>query len=131
MAIHIKTSFLIDLEREIEAGVPGLALAWLRAERGRRDRSIIVSPISISEFLEGCAEPDKGFELLGHFTPLPIGYAQAKRCAEVQRKASKRGSRFGENDAWQIAIADVATASIVGRDSKAFTHLGARYEQFG
>jgi hypothetical protein len=35
---------------------------------------------------------------------------------------------MGENDAWQVAIADVIDAFIVGHDPRAFSRLGIRYE---
>jgi hypothetical protein len=59
----------------------------------------------------------------------PLGAKHVDRCAEIQRRARKRGQRLSENDARQIAVADRAGAIIVGRDVGAFTHLGARYER--
>ena len=35
-----------------------------------------------------------------------------------------------ENDAWQLAVAECAGATIVARDRNAFFHLGHRYERF-
>ena len=50
--------------------------------------------------------------------------------AELKQLDRKAGKRFGENDAWQLAFAECSHASIVGRDRKAFSHLGSRYERF-
>ena len=127
--VLLDSSFLIALEREIEAGLAGPAMAWLRHEKGRRERALLVTPVSIGEFLEGFDDKGPGLEFIARFRSQTIGYQHATKCAEVQRAAAKRGARFGENDAWQIASAELAKASIVGRDSKAFTHLGKRYEE--
>jgi hypothetical protein len=35
---------------------------------------------------------------------------------------------MGENDAWQVAIADAMDATIVGHDPKAFDRRGVRYD---
>ena len=126
----LDSSFLIDLEREIESGVAGPALAWLRKNRTRVQRPLMVSCISAAEFLEGCGDPNEGMKFIGRFIPQSIGFHHATKCAELQRRARKAGKRFGENDAWQMAFADRAHASVVGRDRKAFLHLGSRYEQF-
>jgi len=126
----LDSSFLIDLEREIESGIAGPAMAWFRKNRTRAQRPLLVSCISAAEFLERCGDTSEGLEFICRFIPQSIGFQHATKCAELQRRASKSGKRFGENDAWQIAFAARALASVVGRDRKAFLHLGARYEQF-
>ena len=128
--VLLDSSFLIDLEHEVNSGTAGPAMAWLRKIRGLNQRALIVSCVSVAEFLEGCPDANKGMQFICHYIPQSIGFQHAIKCAEVQRRARKKGKRFGENDAWQIAFADRASASIVARDRNAFTHLGARYEQF-
>lgn len=128
--VLLDSSFLIDLEREIDSGVAGRAFAWLRKQKTKRQRALMVSCVSIAEFLEGCEDSVDGTGFLSQFTPQVMGQRQAVKCAEIQRRAGKKGSRFGENDAWQLAFAETSRASIVGRDTKAFTHLGHRYEQY-
>ena len=127
--VLLDSSFLIDLEREVEAGVAGPAMEWLRKKRSREQRPLIVSCISAAEFLEGCDDPQGGMEFICRYIPQNIGFQHAIKCAELQRRACRNGRRFGENDAWQITFAERANASIVGRDRKAFTHLRHRYEQ--
>jgi predicted nucleic acid-binding protein len=127
--VLLDSSFLIDLEREIEAGVAGPAMAWLRGNRGGGQRPLLVSCVSVAEFLEGCDDPQKGMEFICRYIPQSIGFQHATKCAELQRRGRRKGHRFGENDAWQLAFAERANASIVGRDRKAFQHLGHRYEQ--
>jgi predicted nucleic acid-binding protein len=126
----LDSSFLIDLEHEIATGIAGPAMAWLRKNRSLPQRPLIVSCVSAAEFLEGCRDVSHGLQFISHYIPQNIGFQHATKCAELQRRACKTGSRFGENDAWQIAFAERAHASVVGRDRKAFTHLGSRYEQF-
>lgn len=105
-------------------------MEWLRRNRRRTQRILIVSSVSVEEFLEGCRNPKEGMAFLSSYIPQVLGIQHAIKCAGIQRKARKRGMRFGENDAWQLACAERAGASIVGRDRKAFLHLGARYERF-
>lgn len=126
----LDSSFLIDLEHEMASGVAGPAMAWLRRNRKLPQRPIFVSCVSAAEFLEGCRDAHQGLQFICRYILQNIGFQHAAKCAELQRRARKTGSRFGENDAWQIAFAERARASVVGRDRKAFLHLGARYEQF-
>ena len=88
----------------------------------------MVSCISVAEFLEGCPDAAEGMKFICRYIPQNIGFQHATKCAELQRAAKRKGSRLGENDAWQVAFAERAHASIVGRDRKAFLHLGNRYE---
>lgn len=127
--VLLDSSFLIELEREVASGRAGPATAWLRKNRNRAQRALLLSCVSVAEFLEGCDDPDVGMEFLNRYIPQNIGFQHARKCAELQRRARRAGRRFGENDAWQIAFADCAGAAIVGRDRKAFTHLGRRYER--
>jgi predicted nucleic acid-binding protein len=124
----LDSSFLIQLEREIDSGTAGPALEWLRRNRSLAQRPLIVSCISAAEFLEGCADAKEGLTFISRFIPQGVGFQHATKCAELQRRARKSGKRFGENDAWQMAFAERAGAAVVGRDRKAFLHLGARYE---
>jgi predicted nucleic acid-binding protein len=127
--VLLDSSFLIDLEREVEAGVAGPAIAWLRKNRRGGQRPLLVSCISVAEFLEGCDDSRRGMEFICRYIPQNIAFQHATKCAELQRRARRQGRRFGENDAWQLAFAERAHASIVGRDRNAFLHLRHRYEQ--
>ena len=129
-AVLLDSSFLIDLEREIDSGVAGPAVGWLRKNRDSRQRALLVSCVSAAEFLEGSDDSEHALEFLGRYIPQNLGFQHATRCAEIQRRARNRGRRFGENDAWQIAFADRSGASIVGRDRGAFESLGVRYERY-
>jgi predicted nucleic acid-binding protein len=126
----LDSSFLIDLEHEIESGEPGPAIEWLRKSRGHPDRPLMLSCVSVAEFLEGYEDTERGLDFITRYVPQDIGFKHAKKCAELQRRARKAGRRFGENDAWQLAFAECSGAAIVARDRKAFSHLGGRYDQF-
>jgi len=128
--VLLDASFLIDLEREIEQGVAGPAIEWLRKMRAQDQRPLLVSCVSVAEFLEGYDDQERGLSFITRYIPQNIGFAHATKCAELQRRAKKRGQKFGENDAWQLAFAERAGASVVARDRNAFSHLGPRYEQF-
>lgn len=126
----LDSSFLIALEREIESGRAGSAMQWLRRHRGLADRPLLVSSVTVAEFLEGFDDEARGMAVITRYVPQPLGFKHAKKCAELQRRARKAGRRFGENDAWQLAVAECAGASIVANDRNAFSHLGNRYERF-
>lgn len=126
----LDASFLIDLEHEIESGQAGPAVAWLRRNRHLPDRPLLISSVSVAEFLEGFEDEKRALSFIVRFIPQSLAFNQAKKCATVQRRARRSGRRFGENDAWQIACAECAGATIVARDRQAFSHLGNRYEQY-
>jgi predicted nucleic acid-binding protein len=126
--VLLDSSFLIALEREIENGVAGPAMVWLRKNRSQSQRPLLVSCVSVAEYLEGCEDEKAGLEFISHYIPQGLGFQHATKCAELQRRAAKKGSRYGENDAWQLAFAERSKASIVGQDRKAFQGLGKRYE---
>lgn len=126
----LDSSFLIALEREIDSGRVGPAMQWLRRNRGLADRPLLISSITVAEFLEGFDDEARGVAFIVRYLPQTVGFKHAKKCAEIQRRARKAGRRHGENDAWQLAVAECADASIVARDRNAFSHLGSRYERF-
>ncbi len=120
----LDSSYLIDLERETAAGELGPARRFLPSLRGRR---IVVSVVSVEELLEGAADEAAALASLQRFTIQGLHLAQARRCALVQRRTSRR---LGENDAWLVATADSIDADVVGADRAAFDRLGARYLRF-
>jgi predicted nucleic acid-binding protein len=120
----LDSSYLIDLERETAAGDLGPARRFLPSLRGRR---IVVSIVSVEELLEGAADDAAALASLQRFTIQGLHLAQARRCAVLQRRASRR---LGENDAWLIATAESIDADVVAADRAAFERLGARYLRF-
>lgn len=87
----------------------------------------MVSVVAVEELLEGAADDAAAMAFLIRFSIQGIQLAQARRCALVQRRATRR---LGENDAWLVATAQVLDADVVGADRRAFDRLGSRYLRF-
>jgi predicted nucleic acid-binding protein len=122
--VLLDTSYLVSLEREAAAGEMGPARRFLPSLRGRR---LVISIVSVEELLEGAADEATTVASLQRFTVQGLQLAQARRCALLQRRASRR---MGENDAWLVATAESIDADVVGADRAAFERLGARYLRF-
>jgi len=122
--VLLDSSFLIAFEREVARNQNGPARRFLSTLRGR---PAAVSIISVEEILEGSDDEDEVFDWLRRFTIQGLHLAQARRCALLQRRSSRR---MGENDAWLVATAEILDADIVGADRSAFERLGSRYLRF-
>ena len=108
--VLLDTSFLIALERETAAGETGPARKFLPSLRGR---ALVVSIVCVEELLEGAEDETATFASLQRFTIQGLHLAQARRCAQTQRRASHR---LGENDAWLVATAESIDADVVEND---------------
>jgi predicted nucleic acid-binding protein len=122
--VLLDTSYLVSLEREAAAGEMGPARRFLASLRGRR---IVISIVNVEELLEGAADEATTVASLQRFAVQGLHLAQARRCALLQRRASRR---MGENDAWLVATGESIDADVVGADRAAFERLGARYLRF-
>lgn len=122
--VLLDSSFLIALERETAARETGPARTLLSSLRGR---PLVVSIVTVEELLEGAEDEVATLGALQRFAIQGLHLAQARRCALLQRRASRR---LGENDAWLVATADSLNAEVVGADRAAFERLGARYLRF-
>lgn len=122
--VLLDTSFLIALERETARREHGAARKFLPSLRGRQ---IVISIVSVEEVLEGASDEAAALASLQRFTIQGLQLTQARRCALLQRRASRR---LGENDAWLVATAESINADIVGADRAAFERLGSRYLRF-
>jgi predicted nucleic acid-binding protein len=118
----LDSSFLIDLLGELAAGQAGPALSWLR---GNAADHLWISPVTMAEVLEGAEEPEVVRAYLRRFSWQGIHRVHADKVALRQRRASHR---LGENDAWQVAVAEQMGAILVGHDHAAFRRLGAGYD---
>lgn len=119
--VLLDTSFLIDLQRETAKGEMGPARRFLPS---LRERPLVLSIVTVEELLEGAADEAATLASLQRFAIQGLQLAQARRCALLQRRATRR---MGENDAWLVATADSIAADIVGADRIAFERLGVRY----
>ena len=122
--VLLDTSFLVALERETARGEQGPARRFLPSLRGRR---LVVSVVTAAELLEGAADEAAAAASLERFVIQGLHLAQARRCAHLQRRASRR---MGENDAWLVATAESIGADVVGADRSAFDRLGPAYLRF-
>jgi hypothetical protein len=120
----LDASFLVALEREASERDVGPASTFLRSLRGR---PIAVSVVTVEEILEGAADERTALASLQRFAIVGLHLAQARRCALLQKRASRR---LGENDAWIVATAESMDADVVGADRRAFERLGERYLRF-
>jgi predicted nucleic acid-binding protein len=117
----LDSSFLIDLLNEMAEGVEGPAFQWLRSNGAAQ---LWISPVTMAEVLEGAIDVKAVGAYLTRYSWQGIHRAHADRVALRQKRSSRR---MGENDAWQLAIAERMSATIVGHDPSAFGRLGARY----
>jgi predicted nucleic acid-binding protein len=118
----LDSSFVIDLLNEIAANQRGPARAWAARNPGGE---LWISPVTSAEVLEGASDAAAVREVFRAFRWQSIGHQQAERAALRQSRAAQR---MGENDAWQVAVAECMDAVIVGHDPKAFERLGPRYD---
>jgi predicted nucleic acid-binding protein len=122
--VLLDTSFLIALEREVASREQGPARRFLPSLRGR---PLVVSIVNVEEVLEGADDEAAALASLQRFAVQGLHLAQARRCALLQRRTSRR---MGENDAWLVATAQSLDADVVGVDRRAFERLGVRYLRF-
>ncbi|MCX6951449.1 MAG: type II toxin-antitoxin system VapC family toxin [Verrucomicrobia bacterium] len=118
----LDSSFVIDLLNEVAANRRGPARAWAARRPGAE---LWISPVTAAEVLEGAADEAAVREVFRAFRWQTIGHQHAERAALRQSRAAQR---MGENDAWQVAVAECMDAVIVGHDPRAFDRLGAGYE---
>lgn len=122
MRFLLDSSFVIDYLNEIADRQAGPAHAWFRRNRGAE---LWISPVTSAEVLEGASDAAAVREAFRAFRWQTIGRQQAERAALRQSRAAQR---MGENDAWQVAVAECMEAVIVGHDPSAFDRLGEGYE---
>ena len=118
----LDSSFVIDLLNEIAANQRGPARAWAARHPGAE---LWISPVTSAEVLEGASDAAAVREAFRAFRWQTIGRQHAERAALRQSRAAQR---MGENDAWQVAVAECMAAVIVGHDPRAFARLGDGYE---
>lgn len=117
----LDSSFVIDFLNEVAERKTGPAHAWLQSNRRAR---LWVSPVTYAEVLERAKDTEVVREAFRAFRWQVIGRRHAERVALRQARAPQR---MGENDAWQVAVADCMDGVLVGHDPRAFRRLGERY----
>jgi predicted nucleic acid-binding protein len=122
--VLLDTSFLIDLERKTAKRELGPARRFLPS---LRRRPLMLSIVTVEELLEGAADEATALTSLQRFSIQGLHLAQARRCALLQRRATRR---MGENDAWLVATAESTQRGHRGADRIAFDRLGTRYLRY-
>jgi len=120
----LDSSFLVDLLNEMAAGQAGPALDWLSHNALAH---LWITPVTMAEVLEGADDPEAVRTYLARFSWQGIHRVHAEKVALRQRRAAHR---LGENDAWQVAIAEQMGAVVVAHDHAAFRRLGEGYDDF-
>jgi predicted nucleic acid-binding protein len=120
----LDSSFMIDLLNEISDARAGPAKAWLQRNASAR---LWITPVTMAEVLEGSRDPAAVTDYLTRYAWQGIHRVHARRVAELQRRAAQR---MGENDAWQVGVAESMGAVLVGHDRAAFQRLGAAYDDY-
>ena len=110
------TTFFIDLERELHAGVPGAAAAFLRTVRHMPKA---VSVVTIGEFAVGASEADTHRMFRG-YRPVALGHETAIFAGRLQAALP---FRMGENDLWIAATALRFGLPLVSNDTKTFPFI--------
>jgi predicted nucleic acid-binding protein len=118
----LDSSFVIDLLEEIAEAREGHAVTWLRSNAKSR---LWISPVTVAEVLEGAENPRAVKVYLARYSWQGIHRMHAEKVALRQRRIA---NRMGENDAWQVAVAECMDAVIVGHDPRAFERLASRYD---
>ena len=118
----LDSSFVIDLFNEVAANQRGPARAWA-AQHPRAE--LWISPVTSAEVLAGASNTAAVREAFRAYRWQTIGRQHAELVALRQSRAAQR---MGENDAWQVAVAECMDAVIVGHDPRAFGRLGDGYE---
>ena len=118
----LDSSFVIDLLNEMAEAREGPAFSWLK--RNEKSR-LWISPVTMAEVLEGAKDHRAVRAYLSRYSWQGIHRAHAEKVALRQKRTA---NRMGENDAWQMAVAEGMDAVIVGHDPAAFRRLGARYD---
>lgn len=110
----LDTSFLIDLERELEANRIGAARRFLGAHRSE---PVAVSVVSFGELAASMPDNQTARDFISLFHLLHLKPEIALAGAEVDRLLIASGQRLGENDTWLAGTARYYGIPIVSNDS--------------
>jgi len=111
----LDTTFLIDLQREMEAGRPGPAARWIQ-ENGEEEAGI--SAVAWGEFLEGMRGRSHPVlqEIVGRFPVWPVQEEEAEVYGRVVRGLRQQGRLVGSNDLWIACTALTKSAPLLTRN---------------
>ena len=118
----LETTYLIDLERELRRGPPGVAVALLEREA---DSPLYVTFTSAGELAAGASlsERARWEEFLSPFRVLPVTSDVCWRYGEIYRYLQRNGMLIGSNDLWIAATAVANEMSLVTRNQLHFSRV--------
>jgi tRNA(fMet)-specific endonuclease VapC len=118
----LDTTFLIDLQREMESGRSGRAAQWIE-QNGEEEAGI--SAVAWGEFLEGLRDRSHPVvqELTGRFSVWPVGEEAAEVYGRVVRGLRQQGRLVGSNDLWIACTALQRGAALLTRNVEEMTRV--------
>lgn len=116
----LDTCFLIDLQREFGRAKPERASRFLAA-----NASLVfsISVISVTEFLEGFADPSDGERLLRAYIRHDVDSSVASQAAVIRRQLRQDGNLIGDFDILIAATAIVTGLPLVTRNKAEFERI--------
>ena len=109
----LDTTFLIDLERELETDRVGRARRFLGE---RRNQPVAVSVISLGELAASMPDNETAREFVSIFHVLHMKPEVGLAGAEVDRFLIRAGGRLGGNDTWLAGTARYYGIPIISND---------------
>jgi tRNA(fMet)-specific endonuclease VapC len=116
----LDTDFLIDLQRERVADVPGPAHRFLERHA---DEEFAVSVVSVLEFLEGYDAVRDGEAFLEPFDRIEVGERIARRGSRIRRTLRRQGTSIGDFDILIAATAFEMDAELVTANAPHFERV--------
>lgn len=116
----LDSCFLIDLHRELRAKQKGRARAYLEANSAEH---FSLSVITVTEFLEGFADPKDGEPWLRAFRWIEVDALVARRAAQIRRHLRQTGSMIGDFDILIAATALNENITLVSNNKAHFTRV--------
>jgi len=121
-ALILVTTFLVDLEREARAGVPGRAHAFLEAHP---DQELCITLTTAGELASGPRVEDRvaWHGLVSRFRILTPDLGASWAYGQAFRYLSDNGLLIGANDLWIAAVALAHGLPLVTRDEAHFRRV--------
>ena len=127
----LETTFLVDLERELNRKVDGPALRFLRDRPGQR---LYITPIIAGELAAGASlsHRERWKEFIHPFRLLRIDEEVAWRYGQLYRYLQDNGLLIGANDLWIAASGLAYDMPVVTRNRRHYIRVpGLEVAEYG